>query len=221
MLAAPLKLNPATPRRFRDLAEGVIQVHLDDVNSMLRIPALGPGGCAYPITQTLLAVVGGLSTVVYASTRRNSGERFTRLLEEHYPWSAEPEESVPKGVGPSTLYEWFRNPEEHALSLETYETDGGLLRMSKGSSRMGLRRQLPGGVEDWSDDTLSELEGDERPTSLSATLSEHDQRVWLTVEALYWGVRRLVESVTRSPERMEVAGWFLGEHDRVPRLAEQ
>ena len=112
MPAATLKLNPATPARFCNLVEGVILVHLDNVNSMLRVHAIGPGGCGFATVQTLLAVVGGLSTVVYPSTRRNSGKRFEQLLDEHYPWSAEPEGAVAKEVAPWTLYQWFRNPQE-------------------------------------------------------------------------------------------------------------
>ncbi len=221
MPSAPLNLSPDPPRQFRVLVEGVIQVYLDDVNSMLRIRPNQRGGCAFPIALTLLDVVGGLSTIVYPSRVKppNSGQRFEQLLAEHYPWSAEPQSAVPKEVGPFTFYKWFRNPQTHALSLETGEVRG-LTRMSGGASRIGVIRQLPPELKDWSDDTLQELDGETRPFWLSATLAQReDRRVWLTVEALYWGVRRLIESVTRSPERMEVAGWFLREHDRAPAIA--
>lgn len=44
MAAAMLNLTPDTPRQFRRLVDGVIQVHLDDINSMLRIRPTERGG---------------------------------------------------------------------------------------------------------------------------------------------------------------------------------
>ncbi len=231
MPASPLNPSPNTPKSFEALLSAA-QGHLDEVHAMLLMGAesvqMHRTACPFAIADSLISLVSGFSTVVYRSTLKpgNSGHRFRRLLLEHYPWESEPADGIGKERGPGLLYDAFRNPGSHALRLSTVN-EGGLWRMEAPGSvdrKIWVVRQLPRGVESWSEESLLQIEQSQTwPDSLFlATLSEESKRdktnIRLSVDALHWGVRRLIESLTHSPKRMEVAAWFLREHEGVPQV---
>ncbi len=94
MPAVPVKLSPKTPANFRDLIDEIQRAQLSEVHVMLLLGShtLRTHGtaCPFAIAQTLLSLVRGLSTVTYRKTEGNLQQSFRAILNDHYPWGAEP-----------------------------------------------------------------------------------------------------------------------------------
>jgi hypothetical protein len=231
LAAIPLRIAANAPECFKTIARH-IDLHLGDLHSLLRLPLPANGEVPpieaagnFAIANVLFNLVSGVSTVVYRGTRRDSGARFRRLLEGHYPWALEPQSRrrIPDAECPAILYDMFRNPNAHALAIHTTE-DGGFIRSAQviESFRM-LARQLEGNVP-FTEQQLQQLEAtDTRPSGLAPTMmrltdSEHPQisNIVLSVEAFYWGVRRMIEDLSINAARMRTAAWFFRVTDQLP-----
>jgi hypothetical protein len=77
-----------------------------------------PAGCNFAICQTLLAVIGGVSAVLYNPYEKHDNIRFKGLLREYYPWQDEPNQASIREDLSTALYEVFRNPLTHDLGLD-------------------------------------------------------------------------------------------------------
>src|SRR5690242_10850585 len=92
MAYIPLQLAAETPPNVRAVIVRTIEtLRFSDVRTMLRLPQKQydlEAGCNFAISQTLLAVIGGVSAVVYAPDETNDNVRF--FLKEFYPWNDEP-----------------------------------------------------------------------------------------------------------------------------------
>jgi hypothetical protein len=56
-----------------------------------------------------MALIGGISTMLYAQRDGKPGVDFKGLLVDFYPWSQEPKLSVTPQEGAQIMYDVFRN----------------------------------------------------------------------------------------------------------------
>lgn len=98
--------------------------------------------------------------------------------------------------------------------------EGGFIRMAPGlaTSYYAVCRQLESSNKPITEAQLVDLETSaRRPEFLFPTLiHQPDGAVFLTVEPLYWGVRRMIERLSADDARMKTAAWFLREVDERP-----
>ncbi len=223
MPAVPLKLSSKTPANFRDLIDEIQKAQLSEVHVMILLGshALRMHGtaCPFAIAQILLSLVRGLSTVTYRKTEGNLQQSFRAILNQHYPWAAEPAGAIAAAPAINALYSLYRNPLSHVVTIAPTE-DAAELRGALRRQTIGVRRQQAPGAVDWTEEALVELEkASTRPSVLRPTLAQEARwrdLLWLSVEGFYWGMRRLIESLTFSTARMEAARRFFGEHERPP-----
>src|SRR5262249_20998612 len=115
-----LDLDPKTPPRVKSLIRSLENHYFSDVHTMLRLPEPDHellAGCNFSLAQVLAAAVSGLSVTLYSNTG-GSGKRFKGLLEDFYPWSAEPKNAVSPVDGAEVIYSVIRNPLTHDLGLD-------------------------------------------------------------------------------------------------------
>jgi hypothetical protein len=200
-----LKLDRATPPTVRRLIHRLETLSFSDVHTMLRLPVPNyrlNAGCNFAITHVLTTAIGGISTTLY---RRGTtdGERFKGLLVDHYPWALEPHQGVQPREAARVIYEVIRNPLTHDLGLDLKGKSKGLQVKVKRWQRPNQKGGMP---EKW----IENLEGGpSRPNISSAVTVRGDAQV-LLVEALYWGLRRMAEGMTRDAQLMARAETFLG-----------
>lgn len=205
MAYQPMVLDPSTPATVTRLVGLLERVSFRDVHTILRLPmaasTLG-AACNFAIAHVLLATIGGISTTMYRSGKTD-GERFKSLLRDHYPWNREPTHDVTPAEAARMIYEVFRNPLTHNLGLDLFGKSQGaklvVKRLRSGSDGDGMSEQ-------W----IERLEaGPGRPRMSSTVTVRPDGARVLLVEALYWGVRRMVESMAREAHLMKKAENFL------------
>jgi len=197
-----LKLDPATPPIVSQLIDRLESHSFADVHTMLRLPVPNyrlNSGCNFAITQVLTTAIGGLSTTLYRKGHTD-GERFTGLLKEHYPWNLEPRQDVSPGEAAKIIYEVIRNPLTHDLGIDLRGNSKGI----KVKIKRCVRQDKRGLTERW----IEKLEAGNRPNISQAVTVRSDAQV-LLVEALYWGLRRMVEAMTKDAHLMEKAKSFL------------
>jgi hypothetical protein len=200
-----LSLDRDTPPRVRDLIQKVENKRFSDVHTMLRLPITQmnldlSAGCNFAIAQVLLAVIGGISATLYEPNWRDNA-RFKGVLNDYYPWNQEPAGVDPEKTA-SAIYEVFRNPLTHDLGLD-------IPNKRKGDKLLLKRLKLTGGQGLSESFIETQLEGFDRRTGMSATLTVTRGTQTLLVEALYWGVRRMIENISADKTRMETAEKFL------------
>lgn len=204
MAYQPLNIDPATTPSVRRLIERLEALSFADVHTMLRLPVPNyrlDAGCNFAIAHVLMTAVGGISTTLYRKGS-NDGERFKGLLQDHYPWDIEPTHDVTPSEGARIIYEVFRNPLTHDLGLDLHNKSKGIKVKIKRLQRQNKKGGLP---EKW----IEELESHPtRPKMSSAVTVRADANV-LLVEALYWGLRRMVETMTRDSQLMARTESFL------------
>ncbi len=200
----PLNLDASTPPAVKRLIDRLERLSFSDAHTMLRLPIPNyrlAAGCNFAITQVLTTAIGGLSTTLYRHGNTD-GERFKGLLTQHYPWSLEPRQDVPAAEAARVIYEVIRNPLTHDLGLDLHGKSKGIKVKIKRIQRANSKGGLP---ERW----IEQLErGPLRPKMSPAVTVRRDANV-LLVEALYWGLRRMVESMTRDPALIARAEVFL------------
>lgn len=218
MVYRPIPLPPDTPPMVQQVVRGAVEPLLLDVNVMLRLPQppqTPPGvGCNLAIANVLLAVVSGVSAVLY-STRGGSGKVFQDFLVDFYPWGLEPHKTnlVTGADAARILYEEFRNPLTHSSgtpvfdvrgeSRRQYIADKPRLQISRVAFDTHPDRGLP-------EQKLLELnaDGTNRPWWLPVTLAKDEKLRVLTVESLYWGIRRAIQTLCSDSSRTAAAVQF-------------
>jgi len=173
--------------------------YLRPVHTLFRLP-MGElqDNCQFVIAQTLLSTIASASTTLYM-IGINDGERFRNVLIDYYPWETE---TVTRNEAAKILYEQFRCPIVHdaGVNLRGGPDKAKVLRVIKNN-------------EGLSEERIEFLESRDRPADLAPTLTERDDGVVvLRSEALYWGVRCMVERLTADRERMERAEAALPDH---------
>jgi len=203
------------PECKRVVAEG-IDPAFADVHAMLRLPLPSVGlhaSCNFAAAQVLLAVMSGSSVMLYSHTG-GSGELFRSFLTDFYPWDDEPKrEGLSTGeAAAKVLWREYRNPFSHDLGISIQKRDG-VRRMVIQSYAIKVKRlrnankARPTGPNEAA---IEQIEADgARPAWLPATLIDQPYKRVLTVEALYWGVRRAVLSLCKDRARMDAAAAFI------------
>lgn len=194
-----LKLSSSTPARVKSLVRSLESHYFSDVHTMLRLPLPNhelTAGCNFAIAQVLAATVSGISVTLY-SQDGHKGARFKGVLRDYYPWSLEPGNFVQNDEGARVLYELIRNPLIHDLGLD--------LDKKRKAHKVIVKRlaSTPGGG--LSEQFIEALESRSRPSPISPTVSIQGARTVVLVEALYWGVRQMIEKLTTDPGRMKNA----------------
>jgi hypothetical protein len=181
---------------LRELAANRIDPYLRDVHAMLHLPMPELGleaGCNFSIAEILCSVIAGLSRIVVAQEYRPA-DAFKELLRK-YPVNEEPTYAVRAGL-PEIAWEIYRCNLVHSLGIRTewVKPRQAIAQVSSGAK---VARCL--GSNDHARIIQLECSG-QRPEWLPATLSYDGQRHLLTVEALYWGTRRLICDAIAQPE---------------------
>lgn len=197
-----LKIVSTTPARVKNLVRSLENHYFSDVHVMLRLPLPDQqlnAGCNFAIAQVLAAAVSGISVTLYRQTG-GSGARFKELLKAHYPWSWEPGNAVLPDQGAKVLYSLIRNPLTHDLGLD-------LQNRKKGQKVLLKRLALKG--SGLPEEFIERLESKIRPNPMSPTVSITGGSTVVLVEALYWGVRQMIEDLTHDTACMKDAEKFL------------
>jgi len=208
MAYVPITLDPKTPKLVKSFIRSHLEMQLHDVHAMLRLPMRRQdgkfeegleAGCNFPAAGWLLALVSGVSTLVY-STETSSKKRFLKLMTTHYPW--EPGASAAQDA--EDLYFLFRNPLAHALGLPTDDTKAGVKRSAPSGSLGVMKTGLP-------EDLIEQFErSPARPSIAQSTIQRNAEGGRsLSVEGLYWGVRVMIQKLTADPTAMASAEKFL------------
>jgi hypothetical protein len=156
--------------------------------------------CNVVITHVLAAVVSGASVTLYRPAGK-SGATFKGLLRDFYPWNLEPGNKVTPTDGANVIYSVIRNPLTHDLGLDLEKKRKTQKIILKRLSTDGGKRGLP-------ERLVAQMEKGGRFT-MSPTLTITPGRTVLLVEAFYWGVRTMIESLLHDRQRMQDANAFL------------
>jgi hypothetical protein len=206
---APIPLPDGVPPNLRNLVEARVDPLLTDVRMMLSYPR-APGDAGFNLTAVpaLCSVIGGLSRVFFSATHHD-GTSF-RKVALCYPLSDEPVGAIAsKSEFATALYHTYRNNLVHSLGLGV-KWSGKLGRHRRIALRSGPKvvrhRYLPN-----TEDMLDEIElPDGRPDWLPPTLRREGKAKKLCVDALYWGVRRLVVTLCSDMRLRESSNKLLG-----------
>ena len=204
MAYQPLNVEPSTPPRVKRLIRILEKQSFKDVHTMLRLPIPNyrlNTGCHFAIAHVLLAAVGGISTTLYRRGKE-SGEMFKGLLKDYYPWHLEPNQYVSNLKAARIIYEVFRNPLTHDLGLDLSGSSQGIKVKVKRLERVN---QKGGPTDKW----IERLEKDSQRQNMSPAVTVQSYKKVLLVEALYWGLRRMVEAMTQDTQLMVRAERFL------------
>jgi hypothetical protein len=199
-----LAIDQATPPRVKALIRALESHYLSDVHTMLRLPDFDRdlmAGCNFAITQVLAAAVSGISVTLY-SQNGGSGIRFKGLLKDHYPWAQEPGSMVSSQEGANVIYSVIRNPLTHDLGLDLENKRQGRKIVIKRLATDNKRKGLP-------EHFIEQLESPNRPSPMSPTVRVLSGKTVVLVEAFYWGVRQMVEQLSRDISRIQSAETFL------------
>ena len=199
-----IPIDKNTPHNVKLLLHSIENHFFRDVHTMLRLPEPDQqltAGCNFAITQVLAAAVSGISVTLYSHTG-GSGSRFKNLLKDFYPWSLEPQNAVTPQEGANIIYSVIRNPLTHDLGLD--------LEKKRKTQKVIIKRLVTdSGKRGLSERIVEQLEEPTSRFSMSPTLTIHSGKTVLLVEAFYWGVRKMIGTLSRDTSRMHAAEKFL------------
>lgn len=202
----PLNVDPGAPSQVRVFIAEHVDMQFHDVHCMLRLPMTARGlraGCNFAAASTLLGLVSGASVMLYAPERFHDDEGrellFKGVLRDAYPWlNRKP--AVPPEEAANKLWQMYRCPFAHSL---------GVLR-PKGQWSKVLK---PGQGMAERDVAALEKPG-QRPRDLPPTMIKAGSTYKLNVHSLYWGTRRMFETLTEDASRMRRAAKLLDDLGR-------
>ena len=196
-----LSIDSATPPRVKSLIRALENLYLSDVHTMLKLPQPDHGlsaGCSFAIAQVLAAAISGISVTLYDIYKPGvAGLRFKSLLKDFFPWSLEPGNAIKPEEGAEIIYSLIRNPLTHALGLD--------LEKKRKGQKIIVKRLGSAADRGLDDPTIAQLEDSSRRFKMSPTVTIRAARTEILVEALYWGIRRMVEELSRDRARMQRA----------------
>lgn len=204
-----LKISPSTPPNVRELINQLENHYFQAVHCMLQLPLSKDDptiGCGFAIAQVLMAAVSGISVTLYTpctpvGKKGNRGKIFKELLIKYYPWDLEPKNTMTPAEAAGVIYNVFRNPLTHDLGLNLDKkatTDKEKIKRKQSLSK--------------SEDKIKDLETSNRPPSMPPAVTKRRDATVLLGEALYWGVRRMVEKLSANEICMQAAENFLKQH---------
>lgn len=202
-----------------------LELYLIDVHHMLRLPlkekGIG-GGCNFSAAHTLLAAVGGVSTMLYNQRKGPYGEPFKGVLRDFYPWDAEqggPPADKDKDEVVNALWHEFRGVLSHfaGVPMEWDKTRGQWAPAQLGYA-VKIKRWVKVNGNGLAESKIETLEKAKKwPfTVMKRTLEISPHAKVLKVERFYWGVRRMIEGITRCDVRMRNAERYLNQKAKHP-----
>lgn len=194
------------PARVAATVERLERHYLQEVHVMLRLPIPHyrlSTTCTFSCAQSLLALIGGASTMLYAHRDGSPGKDFRDLLINFYPWDQEPAPCVAPEDGARIIYEVFRNPITHNL--------GAHVRRKATTPKVKIKRGGRGGdnTGGLTEEMIERLEHEPRPRISGAVTVRAGDATVLFVEPLYWGVRVMLSRLLKDTARMAKAEIFL------------
>lgn len=207
-----LQLDPNTPTTVRKFVVGSVEnLYFSDIHAMFRLPMpdrnVGAGQ-NFAIAQILMAVIGGVSTTLY-NQEGETGDLFKGVIEEYFPWDAEPVLEVTPRAASAIIYDVFRNPLTHSAGMFMNWRGNKRYLVHKNYvvkvKRLLDQTKTKGHTEKW----LENLEASRTRPRMGQTLKVVSHKKVLLVEGLYWGVRRMIEKLTTDVVRMQKAEKFL------------
>ena len=213
-----LTLHPDAPPYTRTFINHALEDHyFRDVHAMLRLPlrsAKITGGCNFSAFHTLLAAIGGISTVLYKQTATRIGAAFENVLVDYYPWDREePELKSEDGrhVVAKVLYDEFRGPLTHNLGVRMVPGPSGqVVPVIRGYILKIIRLTDPSG-DGLPEGQIELLETSRNSpfTGMDVTVGLYEHKKVLNLERLYWGIRQMVERLSADKATMSRAKAFL------------
>jgi hypothetical protein len=177
---------------------------LGEIHCMFRLPIANyrlSTGCPFAIAHSLTGVISGVSTTLYAHGGE-SGKRFKGVLIEYYPFDLEPSHGASANDCADIIYSLYRNPLAHNFGLHTAK---GVLppavkikKIHSIKGRRGLTEQQ-----------IERLERSSPRPSLASAVTVRSDATVLGLEALYWGVRVMIERLLKDRLRMSKANSYL------------
>lgn len=199
-----LNIDPTIPIHVGKLIKQIEAHYLSDVHAMLRLPIPNyriMAGCNFAIAQVLMATVSGVSTTLY-SYSGGKGTRFKGLLIDYYPWGQEPAQSLTPEQSADIIYSVFRNPLTHDLGQDIEKKAKTPLVKIKRLVTKNKTRGLP-------EKAIEKIENTAKRPNMSPTVTTRSDATVLLVEALYWGLRKMIEELTADKARIIAAERFL------------
>ncbi len=201
-----LRLAAETPSLVERMIRVALEPQLRDIHTMFRLPMRARGleaGCNFAIAHNLLALISGISVTLYEHDG-GSGELFQRLMDDVY-WKIDPPEGIDPSKATDVLYKEFRNVLTHDLGIAIdYDQKTKKRRVVQPDFRLVIKK-----YEGLSEEVLELREIALTRPEMSATLRVEGKTATLLVDGLYWGLRRLVETLTHDKARMKRAEAFL------------
>ena len=176
---------------------------LREVRTMLRlpIPAHEMDDCPFSTELALFAVVGGISRTIFPGGQNARDHfRFRTLLVNKYPWDLDPPEGMKPEHAARVLYYAYRNPISHDLATA--------LPLQRKEKRPFARTLKIERFKDNDEDTLERLERSIKyPDYMgpSVRYRASDDTMILLLDGFYWGVRVMIERLTREPQILDRA----------------
>lgn len=205
MTYTPLPLDLGAPANVQAFVAGRLDEIFEEAHHVLRLPDPGPKGPVLLATNAITSIIGGISTTLYSPTSGTDSDKFVGVLSDHYPWGEEPAAAMTGEPAAEVLYEVYRCNFAHTLGLDTHKV-GQRTEFSGTAYPIKVSKGFP-----LDDAKMKDLEGTDRPDWLPPTLMQQPGKLVLRVDALYWGVRRMVDALTSDHAARTVADQFLGD----------
>ncbi len=200
--------------------EGLEGRYFVDIHHMLRLPLKEKGidgGCNFSVAHTLLAALSGISTTLYTQRKNHYQSDFKNALRNFYPW--DDEEGAPLSDGDKdevidTLWDEFRGVLTHHAALPMHwDRVKEQWAPAEPGYTLGIKRWVKTNRNGLSEAKIRRLETSKTwpfPNMMTRTVVIDQDAKVLKIERLYWGVRRMVEQITRCEARMRNADQYLG-----------
>ncbi len=202
----PVPRPASLSTRVHTAVERLERQYFHEVHVMLRLPIPRyrlTSNCTFSCAQMLVALIGGVSTVLYAHRDSKPGKDFKALLIDYFPWSDEPRTAVTPEEASNIIYHVFRNPLAHNLGLHVKPHPKTPLVKIKRAAR-------PTGAGGLTEQMIERLEQISRPSKLSnSVVVRPSDATVLFIEQLYWGTRVMLSKLLLDTARMTKADAFL------------
>jgi hypothetical protein len=219
----PLNPAPNTPDPVKIFLRDHVDMQFHDVHVLLRLPMHEQGldaGCNFAAANVLLALIGGMSRVLYKTKLRGDENHFKGVLKDYYPWGDELKtpligDSVTQEEGADILYEVVRNPLVHELGIVDRNKKDRCKVRNTYIDRILIKKHKTGLSEEQIEDIECSLT---RPSIVPNTIvlkfpdENGNNTVDILVAALYWGVRRMAENLTRGSLSNSPTGYLSAIH---------
>ena len=194
----PIELGSLTPPLVRDFIERKLDRHfLIPARELFKLPRSGcPASANFgaAITNILVDVVSGISTLTMGADGKRSGYKFKEILRTCFPWDQEPAPGDP-AENIELLYESFRNPLAHALRIgpngEQVKIISPYRRIATGAPR-GL----------YESEIIAIEKRDTRDPAWRRTIVTRSVGATLSLVGMYWGVRTMIKRATQNQDLM-------------------